>query len=121
RVVERLLCSDAAGKPAAAAEKIPFYARQRRVVLRWNGIIDPSSIEEYVANGGYSALAKALSQMKPEEIISEVEKSGLRGRGGGGFPTGRKWRTCRQARGDVRYIICNGDEGDPGAFMDRSV
>jgi len=100
--------------------KIPFYARQKRIALRNSGKIDPSNIEEYIAADGYTALAKAL-KMKPEEIIEEIKKSGLRGRGGGGYPTGRKWESTRKAEGKVKYIICNGDEGDPGAFMDRSV
>jgi len=100
--------------------KIPFYARQKRIALRNSGKIDPSNIEEYIAADGYTALAKAL-KMKPEQIIEEIKKSGLRGRGGGGYPTGRKWESTRKAEGKVKYIICNGDEGDPGAFMDRSV
>lgn len=101
-------------------EEIPFYAKQHRIVLRHNGQIDPLSLEDYIAEGGYGALSKALF-LDPEEIITWIEKSGLRGRGGGGFPTGRKWRSCRRAEGEVHYIVCNGDEGDPGAFMDRSV
>jgi NADH-quinone oxidoreductase subunit F len=101
-------------------EEMLFYQKQRRIVLRHTGRIDPGKIEDYIAEGGYSALAKALT-MNPEEIIAWIEKSGLRGRGGGGFPTGRKWRSCRQAEGEVHYIVCNGDEGDPGAFMDRAV
>ena len=122
RVIERLLYKDpSSGASAVTAEKIPFYHAQRRIVLALNGQIDPTSIEDYIAHDGYSALVKALSSMQPEAIIGEVEKSGLRGRGGGGFPTGRKWRTCRNAEGYPKYIICNGDEGDPGAFMDRSV
>ena len=121
RKVERLLYKDAAGKALATSAEIPFYNKQMRIVLRWNGILDPASIEEYIGIGGYSALARALTEMAPEQVIHEVELSGLRGRGGGGFPTGRKWRSCRDAHGDERYVICNGDEGDPGAFMDRSV
>ena len=101
-------------------EEIPFYAKQHRIALQHNGKIDPGNIEDYLVLGGYSALAKALT-MDPEEIINWIDKSGLRGRGGGGFPTGRKWRSCRKAEGKVHYIICNGDEGDPGAFMDRSI
>jgi NADH-quinone oxidoreductase subunit F len=122
RAVARLLYADPdTGKSLATSQEIPFYRRQMRFVLRYNGFIDPTSIEDYIAMGGYAALAKALTEMTPEQIIREVELSGLRGRGGGGFPTGRKWRTCREAHGNVRYVICNGDEGDPGAFMDRSV
>jgi len=122
RVVERLLYEDPATKTRAkTASEIPFYKAQQRIVLAHNGQIDPRSIEDYIGIGGYSALAKALTKMSPEEVLSEVEKSGLRGRGGGGFPTGRKWRSCRDAPGQPKYVICNGDEGDPGAFMDRSV
>ena len=122
RVVERLLYEDPATRAKARTPaEIPFYAVQRRIVLEHNGRIDPTAIEDYIAVGGYAALAKALFSMRPEEVIREVEISGLRGRGGGGFPTGRKWRSCREAHGDARYVICNGDEGDPGAFMDRSV
>jgi len=122
RVVERLLYTDpATGAVATTEADIPFYQAQQRIVLAANGLIDPRSIDDYLAIGGYAALAKALTTMQPEEIISEVEKAGLRGRGGGGFPTARKWRSCRQAHGSPKYVICNGDEGDPGAFMDRSV
>jgi NADH-quinone oxidoreductase subunit F len=122
RIVERLLYEDPAlEKKVTTAEEIPFYNVQQRIVLADNGSIDPTSIEDYVAAGGYSALAKALTAMEPEEIIDEVERAGLRGRGGGGFLTARKWRSCRKAEGDRRYVICNGDEGDPGAFMDRSI
>jgi len=102
-------------------EEIPFFAKQKKIALRNCGYIDPGSIEEYVARSGYRSLQKALSDMSPEEVIDEVKKSGLRGRGGGGFPTGLKWEFTRKAQGDARYIICNADEGDPGAYMDRSV
>jgi NADH-quinone oxidoreductase subunit F len=98
-----------------------FMAMQRRVVLINSGLVDPNSIDEYIARGGYSALAKALKTHKPEEICNTIEASGLRGRGGGGFPTGRKWKFARQAAGEDKYLICNADEGDPGAFMDRAV
>jgi len=122
RVVERLLYEvPTTQKKAVTAQEIPFYNVQQRIVLAENGSIDPTSIEDYIAVGGYAALAKALTTMKPEEIIDEVDRAGLRGRGGGGFPTARKWRSCRKAEGDIKYVICNGDEGDPGAFMDRSV
>ncbi|MBN1837321.1 MAG: 4Fe-4S binding protein [Spirochaetales bacterium] len=124
RVVERLLYEDpATKKKATTADEIPFYNVQRRIVLEQNGRIDPTSIDDYIAVGGYAALAKALTTMEPEAVIQEVEISGLRGRGGGGFPTGRKWRSAREAPSadGGRYVICNGDEGDPGAFMDRSV
>jgi NADH:ubiquinone oxidoreductase subunit F (NADH-binding)/NADH:ubiquinone oxidoreductase subunit E/Pyruvate/2-oxoacid:ferredoxin oxidoreductase delta subunit len=101
--------------------RIPFYAGQQRNVLRNIGRIDPEDIRDYFVHGGYAALAKVLSTMTPDEVIDEVERSGIRGCGGGGFPTGRKWRSCVNAPGEVRYIICNADEGDPGAFMDRSI
>ncbi len=98
-----------------------FFENQERIVLRNCGLIDPGSIEQYIETGGYSAFKKSLSEMKPEEVIEQVEKSGLRGRGGGGFPTGLKWKFTRGAESDKKYIICNADEGDPGAFMDRSI
>ena len=122
RVIQRLLYENPdTGKRAEKADEIPFYSVQKRIVLGGNGRYDPTKIIDYIAEGGYSALAKVLSSMLPEEVISEVEVSGLRGRGGGGFPTGRKWRSCRDAEGFPKYVICNGDEGDPGAFMDRSI
>ena len=99
---------------------IPFYKHQMRLILGKNGHIDPTSIDDYIAEGGYSALPKAL-EMGGDKVLSEVKKASLRGRGGGGFPAGRKWETCRNAQSDKRYVICNADEGDPGAFMDRSV
>jgi len=99
----------------------PFYGKQLRYVMRNCGLIDPRKIEEYIAAGGYRALGKALSSMTAEEIIEEVKKSGLRGRGGAGFPTGRKWDSAYRAEGDVKYVVANGDEGDPGAFMNRSL
>jgi NADH-quinone oxidoreductase subunit F len=122
RLVERLLYENPdTGLKADMVDKIPFYKVQQRIALAYNGLIDPTKINEYIAQGGYSALAKVLSSMTPEEVISEVEIAGLRGRGGGGFPTARKWRSCRQAEGSPKYVICNGDEGDPGAFMDRAI
>ncbi len=99
----------------------PIMRKQQRIVLRNCGVIDPESLEEYVVRGGYQALSKVLSSMKPDEVIETVIDSGLRGRGGGGFPTGKKWLFTKQAEGDRKFIICNADEGDPGAFMDRSV
>ncbi len=122
RVVERLLYKDPVSEETmTTADNIPFYKAQQRVVLTNNGAIDPTRIEDYVAAGGYTALAKALTTLEPEEVIEEVDRAGLRGRGGGGFRTARKWRSCRNAKGDDKYVICNGDEGDPGAFMDRSI
>ncbi len=101
--------------------ELPFYTRQMRRVLDLNGQIDPTRIEDYIAHDGYAALSKALYEITPEQVIEEVKQSGLRGRGGAGFPTGLKWHFCRQSPGDVKYVICNADEGDPGAFMDRSI
>jgi len=102
-------------------EEIPFYKSQTRLALEHCGHIDATSIEEYFAIGGYSALEKALFDMDSDEIIKQIEESNLRGRGGGGFPTGRKWSQVKSQKTDIKYIVCNGDEGDPGAFMDRSV
>lgn len=98
-----------------------FYKKQLRVALRNCGVINPENIEEYIASDGYQALAKVLTSMTPEEVIDEITKSGLRGRGGGGFPTGRKWSFAKAAEGEIKYVCCNADEGDPGAFMDRSI
>jgi len=100
---------------------IGFFARQTLIALRNRGLIDPEKIDEYIARNGYKALAKALTEMTPEEIITEIKNSGLRGRGGAGFPTGLKWELCRKQEDEVKYIICNADEGDPGAYMDRSI
>ena len=121
-VLEELTYRDPATKSRVTNERdVPFYANQRRIILAWNGRIDPTNIDDYIALGGYTALEKVLTCMQPEEILDAVERSGLRGRGGGGFPTGRKWRSCREAEGGPKYVLCNGDEGDPGAFMDRSI
>jgi NADH-quinone oxidoreductase subunit F len=122
RVVNRLV-SHAPGTDRTVAEMgdVEFFNRQVKIVLRNSGIIDPLKIEEYIAREGYQALAKVLTKMKPDEVVSEVLRSGLRGRGGAGFSTGLKWKFARQTESDVKYIICNADEGDPGAFMDRSV
>lgn len=100
---------------------VPFFEKQLKIVLSNCGNIDPENIDEYIGTGGYEALGKVLTEMTPEQVIDIVTKSGLRGRGGAGFPTGLKWKFAREAKGDEKYIICNGDEGDPGAFMDRSV
>ncbi|MFO8143241.1 MAG: NAD(P)H-dependent oxidoreductase subunit E [Dehalococcoidales bacterium] len=122
-ILDRLLYTDGSGKKLIHEHEVPFYARQKRFVFGNNGYIDPTLIEDYLAVGGYSALGKVLSETKPEAVIEEIKKSGLRGRGGGGFPTGIKWESCRNAPSDdgIRYIICNADEGDPGAYMDRSL
>jgi NADH-quinone oxidoreductase subunit F len=102
-------------------KEIPFFSKQVRIVLHNCGIINPKDIQEYIARGGYRALYKTLYEMKPQKVIDEVKSSGLKGRGGAGFPTGLKWEFCFKARGDEKYIICNADEGDPGAYMDRAV
>ena len=122
RVIQRLLyVNPATGRSVTYDHDVPFYQLQMRRVFSDNGRIDPTEIRDYIARDGYSALSKVLFSMTPEQVIEEVEKSGLRGRGGAGFPTGRKWRFTRGSPGDVKYIVCNADEGDPGAFMDRSV
>jgi len=118
--VERL-CQTVDGKPVARVGEAPFYANQRRDVLAHCGRIDPVRIEDAVAVGCYSAMARVLTSMAPEQVVEEVRASGLRGRGGAGFPTGVKWGFCRKAPGDQKYLICNADEGDPGAFMDRAL
>jgi len=118
--VERLLYKDDNGNPVLSQEYIPFYMSQHKIALRNIGEIDPASIDDYIERGGYEALKKAL-KMTEDEIISEVEASGLRGRGGAGFPTGKKWRSSTVYSDTPKYVVCNGDEGDPGAFMDRSI
>jgi NADH-quinone oxidoreductase subunit F len=121
-VVERLLFVDPlTGQKIVYETEVPFYKEQKRILLKNSGMIDPRKIDDYIAVGGYKALQKALSEMKPEQIIEEIKKSNLRGRGGAGFPTGLKWELCRKATGDPKYIICNADEGDPGAFQDRGL
>jgi len=113
--------SKAGLKGVPRLEDLPFYQKQKKIALDRCGYIDPESLAEYIATGGYSTLWKALDSMTPDAVIAEVERSGLRGRGGAGFPTGRKWGFTRKAAGDVKYIVCNADEGDPGAYMDRSL
>ncbi len=127
RKVERLVYSET-GEELSTEEKLnvalgdtTFYKSQNRVVLRNCGVIDPESIDEYIAMDGYAALGKVLTEMKPEDVIKVITDSGLRGRGGGGFPTGFKWSLCAPNKADQKYVVCNADEGDPGAFMDRSV
>jgi len=121
-VIERLLYVDPVSNKTIQTEAdIPFYQAQDRQLLSQNRLVDPCSIEDYIAVGGYSALVKTLFQMTSGQVIDEIKTSGLRGRGGGGFPTGRKWADCQEAPGDEKYVICNADEGDPGAYMDRSV
>jgi len=122
KVMENLLYEHpTTGEKISTEEDIPFYKKQKRIIFGNNGSIDPTEIEDYIAVGGYRALPKALFTMKPEEIIKEVKKANLRGRGGGGFPAGLKWEQCRNALGEIKYVICNADEGDPGAYMDRSL
>ena len=122
KTVDRLLYTDdEAGQLVETEGEVPFYKKQMRLILGNNSKIDPHSIEDYIAIGGYSALAKVLGGMQPMEVVDEIKNSGIRGRGGGGFPTGRKWESTRNAEGDIKYVICNADEGDPGAFMDRSI
>lgn len=122
RMIERLLFEDPITRRKIPSEKeIPFYRSQHRMVLGNNGLIEPTKIEDYIGIGGYQALAEVLFKTKPEEVVNEIKASGLRGRGGAGFPTGKKWEDCRNAQGSIKYIICNCDEGDPGAYMDRSL
>jgi NADH:ubiquinone oxidoreductase subunit F (NADH-binding)/(2Fe-2S) ferredoxin/NAD-dependent dihydropyrimidine dehydrogenase PreA subunit len=125
RPVKKLMYTPPTEKsPIPALKEIPFFAKQKLVVLRNRGVIDPERIDDYIAVDGYTALEKALFQMTPEQIIAEIKRSGLRGRGGGGFPAGVKWETCRHAaqhREVDPVLVCNADEGDPGAFMDRSI
>ncbi len=122
RVLERLLYKEPMTEQRIPTmDEIPFFALQKLIVLKNRGKIDPENIDEAIARDGYAGMAKALTEMKPDEIVKEIIDSGLRGRGGGGFPTGLKWKFCAQTPGDVKYILCNADEGDPGAFMDRSV
>jgi NADH:ubiquinone oxidoreductase subunit F (NADH-binding)/(2Fe-2S) ferredoxin/Pyruvate/2-oxoacid:ferredoxin oxidoreductase delta subunit len=102
-------------------DEVPFFSKQLRIVMRNCGVIDPRNIDEYMARGGYFTLWRVLHEMSPEQVIVQIAASGLRGRGGAGFPTGRKWQLCREAKGDVKYLVCNADEGDPGAYMDRIV
>jgi NADH:ubiquinone oxidoreductase subunit F (NADH-binding)/(2Fe-2S) ferredoxin/Pyruvate/2-oxoacid:ferredoxin oxidoreductase delta subunit len=122
RVIDRLLYVDPITNEKSIRESdIPFYKHQKRLLIGNNIKLDPKSIEDYLAVGGYSALAKALGQMTPEQVIAEVKESGLRGRGGAGFPAGRKWEFARNSPGDTKYVVVNADEGDPGAFMDRAL
>ena len=122
KVIESLLYEHpTTGERISTEEDVPFYKKQRRIIFGNNGSVDPTQIEDYIAVGGYRALPKALLTMKPEEIIKEVKKANLRGRGGGGFPAGLKCEQCRNAPGEIKYVICNADEGDPGAYMDRSL
>jgi len=121
-VIERLLYQDpVSGERFKTEAEIPFYKAQDRRILSQNRLVDPCAIEDYIVAGGYSALPSVLNGIAPEELVKEIKSSGLRGRGGGGFPTGRKWGECMDAPSDEKYVICNADEGDPGAYMDRCV
>ena len=122
RPVKKLFYKEpASAETIPSMDDIPFYSKQKLIVLRNRGVLDPENIDEYIAREGYVGLSKALLEMTPEQIVQEVKTSGLRGRGGAGFPTGLKWEFASKAKGDVKYALCNADEGDPGAFMDRSV
>lgn len=122
RAVQRLLAGhDKTAEVSQSLDNIEFFTRQKRIALRNCGVINPECIDEYIARDGYSALAKVLTQMTPQQVIDEVTASNLRGRGGAGFPTGRKWQFAANSKGDIKYVCCNADEGDPGAFMDRSI
>jgi NADP-reducing hydrogenase subunit HndC len=122
RIVKRLLLGDKDAEDVAKSlENVGFFSKQKRIALRNCGVINPENIDEYIAHDGYRALAKVLTEMEPNEVIDLLKKSGLRGRGGAGFPAGLKWQFAAQAEGDQKYVCCNADEGDPGAFMDRSV
>ena len=122
RIIQRLLYEDPLTLEKITYEKdVPFYKKQMRIIFGNNGFINPRNIDDYIAIGGYSAISKVLKEMEPEEVIGEIKNSGLRGRGGAGFPTGVKWEVCRNAEEDQKYLICNSDEGDPGAYMDRSL
>lgn len=120
-VVEKLLCKDVDGSLVRSLDELNFYKKQHRIVLKNCGLIDPENIDEYLAFDGYKALEKVLTSMSPDEVIQVVSDSGLRGRGGAGFPTGRKWQFAKASQDEQKYVACNADEGDPGAFMDRSV
>ena len=121
KVVERLLCKDIDGTKVTKLDDLTFYKKQKRIALKNCGVINPEEIDEYIAFDGYKALAKVLTEMSKDEVIEVIDKSGLRGRGGAGFPTGKKWKLTKEAKGDKKYVVCNADEGDPGAFMDRSI
>jgi len=119
--VERLLCKDVDGTLVDRLDELTFYKKQKRIALQNCGVIDPENIDEYIAFDGYKALEKVLTSMSGDDVINEILESGLRGRGGAGFPTGKKWMFTKMAKGDQKYVVCNADEGDPGAFMDRSI
>ena len=119
--VERLLCKDIDGSIVNSLDDLNFYKKQKRIALKNCGVINPENIDEYIAFDGYKALGKVLKEMKPQDVINLIKDSGLRGRGGAGFPTGNKWEITSKYKADQKYVVCNADEGDPGAFMDRSI
>ena len=121
RKVERLLCKDIDGSIVNKLDDLTFYKKQKRIALKNCGVIDPENIDEYIAFDGYKALEKALTSMTPDDVVEVISASGLRGRGGAGFPTGKKWSFAKAENNEQKYIVCNADEGDPGAFMDRSI
>ena len=121
KTVDRLLCKDIDGTVVKRLDELNFYKKQKRIALKNCGVIDPENIDEYIAFDGYKSIYKVLTEMTPDQVIEEISKSGLRGRGGAGFPTGKKWSFAQKEQADQKYIICNADEGDPGAFMDRSI
>lgn len=121
KVVERLLCKDIDGTKVTKLDDLTFYKKQKRIALKNCGVINPEDIDEYIAFDGYRALSRVLIEMSQDEVIETIDKSGLRGRGGAGFPTGQKWKLTKEAKGETKYVVCNADEGDPGAFMDRSI
>ena len=120
-VVTRLLCKDIDGKKVQSLDELSFYKKQKRIALKNCGVINPEDIDEYIAFDGYKALEQVLTKMTPDDVIDVISKSGLRGRGGAGFPTGKKWEFTKASVADQKYVVCNADEGDPGAFMDRSI
>ena len=121
KTVDRLLCKDIDGTIVKRLDELNFYKKQKRIALKNCGVIDPENIDEYIAFDGYKSIYKVLTEMTPDQVIEEISKSGLRGRGGAGFPTGKKWSFAQKEQAEQKYIICNADEGDPGAFMDRSI
>ena len=121
KIVERLLCKELNGEVVNRLDELPFYKKQKRIALKNCGVINPEDIDEYIAFDGFKALEKVITTMSQDEVIEEISKSGLRGRGGAGFPTGKKWSFVKAENSEQKYVICNADEGDPGAFMDRSI
>ena len=119
--VERLLAKDIDGTKVNSLDELNFYKKQKRIALKNCGVINPEEIDEYIAFDGYKALEKVLKEMSQDDVVKVISDSGLRGRGGAGFPTGKKWELTKAVEGSQKYVVCNADEGDPGAFMDRSI